>query len=306
MWNGKRPKIAVLGGDARSPEAARRLSELGAEVVIAGRLPEVPIPEVRSAGGLDEALQGASAVLFGIHGVSEEGVVHSDQGAKMTIEHEALAGMQPESCLFVGKASNYLKNLTQKQKIEICEYRDRDDFAILNSIPSAEGAVLMAMDMTPITIFGSEALVLGLGRTGATLARTLKALGSRVAVAARKSVDLAKIVAEGFRPVEYSELGVAVDGADLIFNTVPALVLPEPILRRCRPEIAIVDLASAPGGVDFEAAKRLGIKAVLAPGLPGKVAPKSAGRYLAHLIVRHLKATGRPSGELLGDAGGWL
>ncbi len=306
MWKAKRPKIAVLGGDARSPEAGRRLAELGAQPVIAGCQAENEIPGVMFSDGPPEALLGASAALLGIHGVSEEGAIHSDQVPGLVLDSQSLAGMEPGACLFVGKASNYLKRLAETLKIEICEYRDRDDFAILNSIPSAEGAVRMAMDMTPATIFGSEAMVLGFGRTGAIVARTLKALGSRVAVAARKPADLAWIAAEGFQPVEYAGLGAAAGGSDLIFNTVPALVLPEPILRGCRAGTAIIDLASAPGGVDFEAAKRLGIKAVLAPGLPGKVAPKSAGRYLAHLIVRHLKATGHPSGQALDEAGGWL
>jgi dipicolinate synthase subunit A len=50
----------------------------------------------------------------------------------------------------------------------------------------------------------------------------------------------------------------------------------------------VIDLASAPGGTDFNAARELGLKAELAPGLPGIVAPVTAGRIIAELIVRHL------------------
>lgn len=306
MRNEKNPKIAVLGGDARSPEAARRLVELGAEVALVGSIPSHSCPGICSNTDPAEALQNASAVLLPVQGVSEEGLVFSGRSQPIRLGDEALTRVNPEACLFVGKASSFLRTLAERHRLRICEYYDCDDFAILNSIPSAEGAVLMAMQDTPFTIFGSEALVLGFGRTGGTLSRILKVMGSRVAVAARKPADLARIASEGMRPVEYHDLSRILCGVDLIFNTVPTLILPETLLRQCRPDTVIIDLASAPGGIDFEAAGRLGIRAVLAPGLPGRVAPRSAGRYLAHFVVRHLKNTGHPIGEELADPGGWL
>jgi len=64
------------------------------------------------------------------------------------------------------------------------------------------------------------------------------------------------------------------------------------MLEKVARDAVIVDLASIPGGTDFEYAQMLGIKALLAPGLPGIVAPKTAGRILAQiypqLILRHL------------------
>ena len=51
----------------------------------------------------------------------------------------------------------------------------------------------------------------------------------------------------------------------------------------------ILDLASAPYGTDFEAAKELGIKAMTAPGLPGKTAPKTAGKLIAESIIKAAK-----------------
>jgi dipicolinate synthase subunit A len=50
----------------------------------------------------------------------------------------------------------------------------------------------------------------------------------------------------------------------------------------------IVDLATQPGGTDFEAANTYGLKAILAPGLPGKVAPTFAGKILADVVPKLL------------------
>lgn len=86
-----------------------------------------------------------------------------------------------------------------------------------------------------------------------------------------------------------SSLATACASADMIFNTVPAIVLTEEILATMGKGSLIVDLASAPGGTDFEAAARFGIKAILALGLPGKVAPKTAGRILADSIPQLIR-----------------
>ena len=61
-------------------------------------------------------------------------------------------------------------------------------------------------------------------------------------------------------------------GYDLVVNTVPVRVLREAELADLKPGCLVIDLASKPGGVDFDAAARLGVKAFWALSLPGKVA----------------------------------
>src|SRR5699024_12631218 len=51
----------------------------------------------------------------------------------------------------------------------------------------------------------------------------------------------------------------------------------------------IFDLASDPGGTDFQYAKQRGVKAILAQSLPGIVAPKTAGKILANVIQQILQ-----------------
>ena len=47
-----------------------------------------------------------------------------------------------------------------------------------------------------------------------------------------------------------------------------------------------------PDGVDFDSAKNLGIKTVLAAGLPGKYTPKTAGEIVYKCICQALKERG--------------
>ena len=108
-------------------------------------------------------------------------------------------------------------------------------------------------------------------------------------VAARKSTDLAYASGFGFDTlrINYSN-GVsslsALSAENIIFNTAPYWLLDESVLRTFPAGSLIVELASAPGGVDPEAAKKYGIRVIPAPGLPGKYAPITAGRFVGDAI----------------------
>ena len=84
------------------------------------------------------------------------------------------------------------------------------------------------------------------------------------------------------------------DRFDLIFNTAPALILDGARLRETREDCVIIELASAPGGVDLAEARRLGRQVIQAPGLPGKVAPRSAAAAIRDSIYHILEDRGEP------------
>ena len=80
--------------------------------------------------------------------------------------------------------------------------------------------------------------------------------------------------------------------AALVVNTVPVRVLREAELADLKPGCLVIDLASKPGGVDFDAAARLGVKAFWALSLPGKVAPVTAGKSIKTTIYNILTELG--------------
>lgn len=289
--------VAVLGGDRRLGEVIARLVGLGARVRMAGVAREERNRDALAAGSADEACAGAAVLVLPVQGVSEDGTVFTEPGVPLIrLTPAALGGMAAGARVFTGIAGPYLRSLCQSSGVPLTEFREADEFAIANSIPSAEGAIQMAMEAAPITIFGSRSLVLGFGRTGRSLAFLLGGLHARVSVAARWEPDLAWARASGHRAVPLAELAEAAADAELIFNTIPAPVLTRAVLSRCQRGTVIVDIATAPGGTDWQAAREHGLKAQLAPGLPGKVAPVTAGRIIADTIVRYL-ANARPASE---------
>jgi len=290
--------VAVLGGDRRMLEAVRFFLEAGHRVRVAGQAQAVHPEGLTYAETVAEALNGVDAAILPVQGVSAEGKVFAAPDApECYIDAAVLRRMRRGAPVFAGIGNAFLRSACAEADVPLTEYREADEFAIWNAIPSAEGAIQMAMEATPFTLFGSRTLVLGFGRTGKAIALLLRGLFSDVTVAARKDLDFARIWASGYKYKPWERLSEAVREADIIFNTVPAMVLPHEVLAEAPGHCAIIDVASAPGGTDFAAAHRLGLTAKLAPGLPGIVAPVTAGKIIADLILRHLDHLAGEEGE---------
>ena len=290
--------VAVLGGDRRMLEAVRFFLEAGHRVRVAGQVQSGQHAGLTYAETAAEALTGVDAAILPVQGVSAEGKVFTAPDApECYIDTAVLRRMRRGAPVFAGIGNAFLRSACAETDVPLLEYREADEFAIWNAIPSAEGAIQMAMEATPFTLFGSRTLVLGFGRTGRAIALLLRGLFSDVTVAARKDLDFARIWAAGYKYVPWHRLTEAVREADIIFNTVPAMVLSHEVLAEAPGHCAIIDVASAPGGTDFAAAHRLGLTAKLAPGLPGIVAPVTAGKIIADLILRHLDHLAGEEGE---------
>ena len=144
-------------------------------------------------------------------------------------------------------------------------------------------------------ISNSRALILGYGRIGKLLAHKLYGLQAHIYISARNHEDFAWIEAFGYSGLTYGEIDAHLDKFDAVYNTVPSLLLDETRLKKIRQDCVIIDLASNPGGVDFNSAKNLGRNVIWALSLPGKYAPDSAGKILAKTvrIIMEEEITGR-------------
>jgi dipicolinate synthase subunit A len=281
-------QIVLAGGDARQLEVIRRLTELDAAVTISGfdRL-DTPFPGVVKAEWPPDVLAEADALVLPAVGTDDDGTISAifgDLELKLTDAH--LSALPKHCKIYTGMAKPYLRRLCEKHHIELVELFERDDVAIYNSIPTAEGAVMMAMQNTDITIHGSSCIILGLGRTGLTLARTLHGLGAKIKAGVRREDSFARAFEMGFEPFYMPDLARESGNVDLIFNTIPTMIVTAQVIAQLPLRACIIDLASKPGGTDFRFAEKRGIKAFLAPGLPGIVAPKTAGRIIADSLTR--------------------
>lgn len=267
--------ILVVGGDLRQAELAKLLSS-GNRVFTLG---------LEKAEGLAEWEERDSGqpfdyIVFPMPVGSDEETVNTPFSAKRIRIDDVLALAGPNTHILGGKLTAGFLQKLQNRALSSTDYFEREELSVMNAIPTAEGAVQIAMEELPCTIFGLNTLIIGYGRIAKVLARMLRAMGARVTVSARKFADLAWIEADGYHPVHTYHLEEALDGCQLIVNTVPAAILDDGLLSLVPKSCLLIDLASKPGGVDFSTANRRGLKAIWALSLPGKVAPLTAGKII--------------------------
>lgn len=173
----------------------------------------------------------------------------------------------------------------EEHGLRVTDYFTDEALTIANAVPTAEGAIAVAMERMSVTLHGAPCLVTGFGRIGKLLARDLAALGAEVGVSARRFDDLAWIDALGYEPLHTRRLAGKLENFRAVFNTVPHPVLDEALLRELPRDCVLVELASQPG-IDADAASALGLNYVKAGGLPGKAAPETAARAVKETLYR--------------------
>ena len=166
------------------------------------------------------------------------------------------------------------------------DYGKSDSLAILNAVPTAEGAIEIAIKNTDFTLWNSKCLVVGNGKTGKVLADRLVGLKADVTVSARRDTDFALLETNNIKHIETGKIKDYIRDFDIIFNTVYTPVIKKEELIKCRKDCLLIELASAPYGIDIEAAKSLDLKVIVAPGLPGKTAGYTAAKILFETIKK--------------------
>ncbi len=191
------------------------------------------------------------------------------------------AGEYVFGCNFPAELAEYKR----KQGIFFIDYMKEEGAAYENAVATAEGAIVEAMLAGKEVLFGQKTLVIGYGRCGQILARRLQALGAQVAILEKDQEKRGMGQAYGYnihRPAGYGAYAY-------IFNTAPQRVLGADQLAQVRQDVVIIDLASQPGGVDYNYCRQNNINARLCGGMPAKYAPKSAAALLMKIIESNLK-----------------
>lgn len=285
-------KFTVLGGDQRSLCLAYELMEDGHHVKIFGFDKLEKKLDIEESSSLREAIKDADIIIGPLPFTRDEKTINAPFYSGKIDINDMVKLVHSEQLLTVGKVDEDILELFNKNNINIKDYFHREEMQILNAIPTAEGAIKLAMAEMPITIHGSNILILGYGRIGKVLSKMIQGIGATVYVAARKYSDIAWIKSCGYNPVLFKDIEEHLYNMDLVFNTVPELILDEYMLNKINGKSIVIDLASKPGGVDFEKAEALGVKVNHALGLPGKAAPVTAARVIKETVYNIVREWG--------------
>lgn len=287
-------KIALLGGDLRHYTTACSLSRKDWAVSLWGMTPSVSDPSaVNFCKSYEEALENSSAIVLPLP-ASADGQTLScpmlTEGNPVSL-HKLLERIPSHTVLVGGRMPREFIVAAESRGIRVFDYFSSEDFQIRNAYTTAEAALSIAMNSLNREIRGSRVAVTGYGRIARSLVRLLCAMDAEVTVAARKEADLAWAALAGCHTIKLENERVKGQiaehfscGFDIIYNTVPTWLFDREFLMGVDKKTFLIDLASAPGGVDICAAKELGSNVLWATSLPGKYAPVSAGEGIATCV----------------------
>jgi len=293
-------KIGMLGGDMRQIRLASLLADDGYETAVWGFRNVMDSDEIKAklskcvrCADWESAVRVSDVILLPLP-VSLDGVRLNcplsipDCDIRLT---EIIEKTAPGCTILGGKIPSIICRLAAERGINIYDYYESEALQIKNSIPTAEGAVAIAINELPITVQGSRVLITGYGRVGRTLAHKLIRLGAKVYVAARSEKDLAWASSDGCIPLKLKDYRSAPVVSDIIFNTVPSMIFDSELLNKLDKDslMLIVELASANSGIDVKEAASRGIKVISAQGLPGKLSPFTAGEIIFDTVKEILE-----------------
>ena len=280
----KQYDFSVIGGDLRQIYMVNEFIRRGYSVITYGLPDNILIDLSDKASTLIEALKSSSNILCPVPFTKDKVFINGLNGLLDGAIENLYYGLDTSKKFFGGNIPEDISKYCTSYHIPYFDLMEMNDIAILNALATAEGAICEAINKSVINLHNSNCLVLGFGRCASVLAKKLRSLDAEVCIAARNKDARALAVAFGYTCVSLDDLDDCLYEYDFIFNTIPSIILTKDRLEKVSPGVVIIDIASAPGGINYDAAKALNLNASLCLALPGKYAPKTSGEILANAI----------------------
>ena len=276
---------AVIGGDLRQLYLVRELAAPNSNVCYYALCQ--PMQSLRlsastavSCDSLEDAIDHSECILCPMP-LSKDGVSLNQTAFEDTIFiNQILTRLKKGQIFFAGGISRNFRLTAQKKGVRVFDFMQDITLAHFNSIATAEGVICEAIKNSSINLHNSRCAVLGYGKCGHTIAAYLKRMFCLVTVASLDETERAQAALFTDHVMDLETFQGQIEGYDFIFNTIPALILTRESLSHVKSTATILDIASFPGGVDFEAAKELSVMALSCLSLPGRYAPASSAQAI--------------------------
>jgi dipicolinate synthase subunit A len=186
-----------------------------------------------------------------------------------------------------GMIKGELLSRLRETEIPFVDYYD-NDFIEKNAVLTAFGTLKILLEHIDFALPLGKYAITGYGRVSKEVTSLLTALSCDVTVFARNSSQRDDAMLKGCKVQPLSNLVTESRNFDIIINTIPCNIINEDILQNMNKNCKIIELASAPYGLDFDTARKYSIDVVKAFGLPGKYTPKTAGEIIGKRVEEYL------------------
>ena len=186
-----------------------------------------------------------------------------------------------------GMIKGELLSRLRETEIPFVDYYN-NDFIEKNAVLTAFGTLKILLEHIDFALPLGKYAITGYGRVAKETASLLTALSCDVTIFARNSSQRDDAMIKGCKAQSLSDLVTESRNFDIIINTIPCNIINEDTLQNMNKNCKIIELASAPYGLDFDTARKYSIDVVKAFGLPGKYTAKTAGEIIGKRVEEYL------------------
>ncbi len=283
-------KILFLGGDKRQLSIIEELKNkyqietVGYDNITINNTNNKKLSEIK--------LEDYQVIIFPVSGVLDNGLIETNFSKEtIMLTEDLLLNTKKDVLIFSGVKSKALKKMLALANKEAIIMMNDQEVTKENSVPTIEGIISDLIIHTDYTINQAKVLVLGYGNVGQPLVEILIALGAKVTVGTKVSRNNELLKAKNINFIftnDYQKMKETLETCDIIINTVPSLILDKKYLEVVNKQAYLLDIASFPYGIDFNYAELLKLDYKKLLGIPGLIAPKTAGLILAKKIKKVL------------------
>lgn len=286
----RKNKILIAGGDYRQTYLARFLLKYFDKIYTIGFNQTLKFDEITVLEDISDLNEKIDILILPPVTTNDGVTVNTPFYNKNLYINEVLQHLNNRAKIYGGNISANLFSRLSSSGYYVSDYLKDEKFILENTVPTAEGALMIALEETPFVIYGAKTAVLGYGRVGSATASLFRNTGADVYIFDRKQEKRIHAQSQDLTALEFDDKKLF--DCSIIINTVPCMVLDSQKLRKIKKEALIIDLASKPGGVDLEYAKQRGLNVIWALSLPGKVAPVTSGEIIGRTILSDLAKGG--------------
>ena len=276
--------FCIIGGDLRSFFLAKILSKEKHEVTLYGF---DKLENFKECEKYDEMIRNSDNIVLPIPFSKDNQYVNMPFSNK-DIAIRELSYYLENKTIFVGNIHQELKEELHRKHNQVIDFMEKEEFAILNAIPTAEATIEIILKNTKKILQNSNCLIMGFGRIGKVLAYKLKGLSAKVTCMVTSEVEKAWAVAYGYETTRIENLQnncTKFKQYDIIINTIPKVIFREE-LKGVKKETLIIDLASKPYGIDRNLVEQEKLNFIEALGLPRKISTND----ISQIYERHHEA----------------
>jgi dipicolinate synthase subunit A len=275
--------IVIVGGDKRQKYLKEHLVESGFDVSSYGLFDwDDDTDKLKGMIGED------SVVILPLPATRNDKTIFMPFSKKEISIDRLFSFLGSKNLVFGGIIKGELLSRLREGDIPYYDYYDQT-FIEKNAVLTSFGALKILLEHIDFALPMGKYAVTGYGKVAKETVSLLKSLSCDVTVFARNPSQREDAIIKGCKAEPLTSLSRLSGEFDIVINTVPAHIIHEETIANMKKECKIIELASAPFGLDFDLARKHSVDVVKAIGLPGKYTPKSAGEIIGKKICNTMQ-----------------